>query len=253
MSSSLENALEKLQEANEELKKDIEIKEKNEQMRKEFLSNVSHELKTPIALIQGYAEGLNEGMADDPESREYYCEVIVDESKKMNKMVQQLMSLNELEYGQISVNKTNFNITELVRSLVGSSMILIEQNNIRIEYEIGDDVYVNSDEYLVEMVFSNFLSNAIHYTDDKKRIKISQLERVDSVRISVYNSGKSIPEDEMDRIWDKFYKIDKARTREYGGSGVGLSIVKAAIDALDGKFGVYNKDNGVVFWFEIYK
>ena len=253
MSSSLENALEKLQEANEELKKDIEIKEKNEKMRKEFLSNVSHELKTPIALIQGYAEGLNEGMADDPESREYYCEVIVDESKKMNKMVQQLMSLNELEYGQISVNKTNFNITELVRSLVGSSMILIEQNNIRIEYEIGDDVYVNSDEYLVEMVFSNFLSNAIHYTDDKKRIKISQLERVDSVRISVYNSGNSIPEDEMDRIWDKFYKIDKARTREYGGSGVGLSIVKAAIDALDGKYGVYNKDNGVVFWFEIYK
>ena len=253
MSSSLENALEQLQEANEELKKDIESKERNEQMRQEFLSNVSHELKTPISLIQGYAEGLNEGMAEDSESRAYYCEVIVDEAKKMNKMVQQLMSLNELEYGHINVDKTKFNITELIRNLVTSSKILMEHDHIRLTYEIGDDVYINSDEYLVEEIFSNFLSNAIHHTEGDREIKISQLEKVDSVRISVFNSGKRIPEDEIDRIWDKFYKVDKARTREYGGSGVGLSIVKAAVEALDGKFGVYNKDNGVVFWFEIYK
>ena len=253
MSSSLENALDELQEANKELKKDIEIKEKNEEMRKEFLSNVSHELKTPIALIQGYAEGLSEGMADDPESREYYCEVIVDESQKMNKMVQQLLSLNELEYGVNSVEMTEFNISELIRSLVNASKILIENAKIKLSYEMGEDVIVNSDEYLVEVVFSNFLSNAIHYCKNENVIKVSQVEKNDTVLISVYNSGDTILEEDIERLWDKFYKIDKARTREYGGSGVGLSIVKAALESLNGKYGVYNLDDGVVFWFEIYK
>ena len=253
MSSSLENALDELQEANKELKKDIEIKEKNEEMRKEFLSNVSHELKTPIALIQGYAEGLSEGMADDPESRAYYCEVIVDESQKMNKMVQQLLSLNELEYGVNSVEVTEFNISELIRSLVNASTILIENAGIKLSFEMGEDVIVNSDEYLVEVVFSNFLSNAIHYCKNENVIKVSQVEKDDTVLISVYNSGDTILEEDIERLWDKFYKIDKARTREYGGSGVGLSIVKAALETLNGKYGVYNLDNGVTFWFEIYK
>lgn len=253
MSSSLENALDELQEANKELKQDIEIKEKNEEMRKEFLSNVSHELKTPIALIQGYAEGLSEGMADDPESRAYYCEVIVDESQKMNKMVQQLLSLNELEYGVNSVEVTEFNISELIRSLVNASKILIENAGIKLSFEMGEDVIVNSDEYLVEVVFSNFLSNAIHYCKNENVIKVSQVEKDDTVLISVYNSGDTILEEDIERLWDKFYKIDKARTREYGGSGVGLSIVKAALETLNGKYGVYNLDNGVTFWFEIYK
>lgn len=253
MSSSLENALDELQEANKELKKDIEIKEKNEEMRKEFLSNVSHELKTPIALIQGYAEGLSEGMADDPESRAYYCEVIVDESQKMNKMVQQLLSLNELEYGVNSVEVTEFNISELIRSLVNASKILIENAGIKLSFEMGEDVIVNSDEYLVEVVFSNFLSNAIHYCKNENVIKVSQVEKDDTVLISVYNSGDTILEEDIERLWDKFYKIDKARTREYGGSGVGLSIVKAAVESINGKYGVYNLDNGVTFWFEIYK
>lgn len=253
MSTSLENALDELQEANKELKKDIEIKEKNEEMRKEFLSNVSHELKTPIALIQGYAEGLSEGMADDSESRAYYCEVIVDESQKMNKMVQQLLSLNELEYGVNSVEVTEFNISELIRSLVNASKILIENAGIKLSFEMGEDVIVNSDEYLVEVVFSNFLSNAIHYCKNENVIKISQVDRGDTVLISVYNSGDTILEEDIERLWDKFYKIDKARTREYGGSGVGLSIVKAAVESINGKYGVYNLDNGVTFWFEIYK
>lgn len=253
MSTSLENALDELQEANKELKQDIEIKEKNEEMRKEFLSNVSHELKTPIALIQGYAEGLSEGMADDPESRAYYCEVIVDESQKMNKMVQQLLSLNELEYGVNSVEVTEFNISELIRSLVNASKILIENAGIKLSFEMGEDVIVNSDEYLVEVVFSNFLSNAIHYCKNENVIKVSQVEKDDTVLISVYNSGDTILEEDIERLWDKFYKIDKARTREYGGSGVGLSIVKAALETLNGKYGVYNLDNGVTFWFEIYK
>ena len=253
MSSTLRDTYVKLQKANIELKKDIELREKNEQMRTEFLSGVAHELKTPIALIQGYAEGLSDGMADDPESRDYYVDVIVDESAKMNKMVSQLISLNELEYGVDMKSQEEFNITEMIRGLVDSSKILLEQNDIKVEYNIDEDINVVSIPNLVEMAFSNYLSNAIHYCKDDKIIKISQLDKGDRVCISVFNTGDNIPEESLSRLWEKFYKVDKARTREYGGSGIGLSVVKLAIDGVKGKYGVYNTNLGVTFWFEIDK
>ncbi|MCR4610825.1 MAG: HAMP domain-containing histidine kinase [Lachnospiraceae bacterium] len=253
MSEDLEDAYVNLRKANIELKKDVELKEKNEEMRNEFLSNVSHELKTPIALIQGYAEGLAEGMADDPESRAYYCDVIVDESNKMNKLVAQLMSLNELEYGSQKGEKEEFNLSELIRNVVDSSSILIEQAGITVEYEMEYDINVVSVYENVEMAFSNYLSNAIHYCKNEKIIRICQVDKDDKVCISINNTGDNIPEDLIPRLGEKFFKIDKARTREYGGSGVGLSIVKLAIESIDGKYGVYNTDNGVTFWFEISK
>ncbi len=253
MSESLENTLVEIKKANAQLKKDIELKEKNEEMRSEFLSAVSHELKTPISLIQGYAEGLTEGMADDKESRDYYCDVIVDESLKMNHMVNQLLSLNDLEYGQETYEKTKFNITELIRTVVDSSNILIEQKDITLEYEIDNDIEVESSENLVYMAFSNYLSNAIHYCTGDKIIRVTQRDKGDKVCVSVYNSGDNIPEEIIERLWERFYKADKARTREYGGSGVGLSIVKASIETLGGRYGVYNLESGVTFWFEIYK
>ena len=253
MSEELERSLIELEKANIELKKDIEIKKKTEEMRKEFLSNVSHELKTPISIIQGYAEGLAEGMADDPESREYYCEVIVDESAKMNKMVGRIMGLNELEYGEEPQEKEEFNITELIRGIVNSSSILIEQSDVTVEYDVDSDITVVSVPDLVEMAFTNYFSNAVHHCKYDKVIRITQVDKGDTVCISVYNSGDPIPEESINRVWERFYKVDKARTREYGGNGIGLSIVQLAIDMLNGKYGVYNSSNGVTFWFEIFK
>ncbi len=253
VSETLEETLDELQEANEELKKDIEIMDKNEKMRKEFLSNASHELKTPIALIQGYAEGLAEGMGDDPESREYYCEVIVDEAKKMNKLVQQLMSLDEIEYGIKNIDKKPFELTEMLNSLVNASQILMEQNDITLKNDISENVNAFGDEFVVEQVFLNYLSNAIHYCKNDKIITISQEVREDKVRVTVYNTGDNIPDEDIEHLWDKFYKVDKARTREYGGSGVGLSIVKAAMESMKNEYGVYNTNEGVAFWFELDK
>lgn len=230
-----------------ELKKRMEM----DDMRKEFISNVSHELKTPIAIIQGYAEGLSDCVNDDDESREFYCEVITDEAKKMNRLVQNLLELNKLEFGQNIATFEVFNITELINNCIRSSDILIKQNEIEMVFDGKKDVFINADEFMIEQVFNNYLSNAIHYADgENKQIKVSITEKSDVARVTVFNSGEHIPDAAIQKIWTKFYKVDKARTRSYGGSGVGLSIVKASMEAMDQKYGVKNVDGGVEFFFE---
>lgn len=251
LSSELEKTISELKTANNELKKDIEKKEQIDEMRKEFLSNVSHELKTPIALIQGYAEGLKEGINDDKESREFYCEVIMDEANKMNNMVKKLLTLNQLEFGNEVVSMERFDIVALVRNYIQSAGILTKQNEIEVRMEEMEPVYVWADEFKVEEVFMNYFSNAVNHCSGKKIIDVTIEKEDRKVRISVFNTGEPIPENSMEHIWEKFYKVDKARTREYGGSGVGLSIVKAIMESMNQKYGVVNYTNGVRFWFEL--
>ena len=251
MSNTLKKTITDLKTANNELKKDIEKKEKIDEMRKEFLSNVSHELKTPIALIQGYAEGLKENINEDEENRDYYCDVIMDESDKMNQMVKKLLTLNQLEFGNDAAEMTRFNITEMVQGLVQANRLLAEQEEIRISFDETKDIYVWGDEFKVEEVLINYISNAMHHAAGEKKIQISLENRDNLLRVCVYNSGSPIPEEELEKIWIKFYKVDKARTREYGGSGIGLSIVKAIMDSMNQKCGVRNLEEGVEFWFEL--
>lgn len=250
LSDSLERTISELKSANIKLQEDIEKKEEVDQMRKEFLSNVSHELKTPIALIRGYAEGLQECVSDDPESREFYCDVIMDEAEKMNTMVKKLLTLNQLEFGNDEVTMERFDVTSVIRALVANSGILIEQNGITVRFE-EPSVYVWADEYKTEEVLTNYLSNAIHYAAGEKRIEISYTQKAESVRISVFNTGSPIPEEDIPHIWTKFYKVDKARTREYGGNGIGLSIVKAIMESFHQDYGVINHEDGVEFYLEL--
>ena len=251
LSETLEKTISELKSANNELQKDIENKIQIDEMRKEFLSNVSHELKTPIALIQGYAEGLHDNINDDNESREFYCEVIMDEADKMNKMVKKLLTLNQLEFGNNQIAFERFNIIQVLRSVINSENLLAEQKNAIIHMSDYDPIYVWADEYMVEEVITNYISNAINHVSGENRIEVSIDNKVDVVRVSVFNTGECIPEDELDKIWIKFYKVDKARTREYGGSGIGLSIVKAIHGTMNRECGVINHENGVEFWFEL--
>lgn len=251
LSETLEETISELKTANNELKKDIEKKNKIDEMRKEFLSNVSHELKTPIALIQGYAEGLKEGISDDAESREFYCDVIIDEAAKMNAMVKKLMTLNELEFGNDVVTMERFDIVALITNYIQSAEILTKQNEIEVRMEEYQSLYVWADEFKIEEVFANYYSNAINHCDGEKIIDVKLAKQERKVRVSVFNTGDPIPEDSIRHLWEKFYKVDKARTREYGGSGVGLSIVKAIMDSMNQKYGVTNYENGVEFWFEL--
>ncbi len=251
LSDKLKETIEKLQAANGQLQKDIEEKIQIDEMRQRFIADVSHELKTPIALIQGYAEGLTEGMCEDEESRNYYCEVIVDEANKMNKMVKQLLTLSALEYGSDAPVMESFDLTELIRDLLNSARILLEQNQAEVTFETTEPVLVIGDEFKIEEVLTNYLNNAMNHLAGKRRIRIRIDRNEDEVRVGVYNDGESIPEEDIPNLWTKFYKVDKARTRTYGGSGIGLSIVKAVIDTHHKECGVENIDEGVEFWFTL--
>ena len=266
MSYQLRNTLTELQQANAKLQTDIDEKVQIDEMRKEFLSHVSHELKTPIALIQGYAEGLKDNVTEDDESKEFYCDVILDEAGKMNKLVRQLLDLNELEFGVDRVHPVVFDIDALIKNVVDSSSILVEQNHAEVELadELNDVCNVYADEFMIEQVFTNYFTNALHYCNDGGKVRVwtankdyDQPRRTEdglvtgNLRVFVYDEGPNIPDDELDKVFIKFYKVDKARTREYGGSGIGLSIVAASMAAHNKNYGVYNVENGVVFYFDL--
>ncbi len=253
MSEKLEQTISELKTANYELQKDIEKKEKIDQMRTEFIGNVSHELKTPIALIQGYAEGLKEGVSDDAESRAFYCDVIMDEANKMNRMVKNLLTLNQMEFGDEEIVFSRFDIVELIQGVIQYNEILIRQKEADVRFAYTEPVYVWADAFKAEQVFVNYFSNALQHLDGEHIIDVRLEEQADkgTVKISVFNTGKPIPQEDVDRVWEKFYKVDKAHTREYGGNGIGLSIVKAIMEAFHCDYGVKNYENGVLFWFEL--
>ena len=251
MSNRLESTISELKRANNRLKKDIEQKEKLEEMRNDFLGNVSHELKTPIALIQGYAEGLKEGVSDDPESRAFYCDVIMDEASKMNQMVKNLLTLNQLEFGDEDIVFERFNLTELIRGVLQSMEILAQQSEAEVIFRQEEPICVWADEFKTEQVVRNYISNAFHHVSGDKIVEVKMQVEDDKVKVSVFNTGTPIPEEDLKHLWDKFYKVDKAHTREYGGNGIGLSIVKAIMESFHQRYGVKNYGNGVEFWFEL--
>ncbi len=251
LSQRLKETVGELKTANLKLQKDIEEKTQIDEMRKEFIANVSHELKTPIALIQGYAEGLTEGMAQDPESRDYYCEVIMDEANKMNKMVKQLLTLSALESGNDAPVMERFDLTELIRGILSSAQLMIGQNGAEVEFFREEPCFVWADEFKIEEVVTNYLNNAINHVQGERRIRIDIEAAQDEVRVTVFNTGNPIPEEDLPNLWTKFYKVDKARTRAYGGSGIGLSIVKAIMDSHQKECGAENVEGGVVFWFTL--
>ncbi len=251
LSERLERTISELKSANNELQSDIERKTRSEEVRREFLSNVTHELKTPIALIQGYAEGLKDNINESPEEREFYCDVIIDEASKMNTMVKKLLTLNQLEYGTTQIEFSRFDLTEMIRAVLNSTEILAAQKEVTVVFAQTEPVYVWADEYMIEEVLTNYISNAFHHVDGEKRIEVKLHVTEKQVRVVVSNTGAQIPEEELSNVWIKFYKVDKARTREYGGTGIGLSIVKAIMEAHNQSYGVQNLADGVSFWFEL--
>lgn len=251
LSDTLKNTIGQLKTANEELHKDILEKVKIDEMRKDFIANVSHELKTPIALIQGYAEGLTEGMAEDPDSRDYYCEVIMDEANKMNKMVRQLLNLSALESGHDSLKLERFDLTELIGGVINSAGILIQQKEAEVKLQESGPIYVCADEFKIEEVVTNYLNNALNHLDGERTIVVTAEEAGGQALVTVFNTGQNIPEEDIPKLWTKFFKVDKAHTRAYGGSGIGLSIVKAVMDSHHKECGAKNVEGGVEFWFTL--
>ena len=252
MQDKLKDAVGELKTANVSLRRDMEKREKLDEQRTEFLHNVSHELKTPLALIQGYAEGLKEGVAGDDETKDMYLDIILDETTKMNGMIGKLLSLHELEYGNDAPEMVRFDLWGLIGETVENMRPLADNEGIKIEeYAPSESVFAWGDPINIEQVVTNYLSNAFHYASGEKKVVISAENKDDLVKITVFNTGDAIPEEDIPHLFEKFYKVDKMRSREYGGSGIGLSIVKAVIDAHHQQCGVDNYANGVGFWFTL--
>ena len=258
MSDKLEITIKQLRENNIELEKDIEEKSKIDDMRKQFISDVSHELKTPIALIQGYAEGLIENVNTDEESRKFYAEVILDESNKMDTLVKQLLELMKLEYGKREFNNKTFNITELIKEVIRKCNVMMEEKNINIKVVSDEQVLVEADDFYIEQVVTNYLTNAIKHVKEVNgvkqiEVKVEENTENNKIRISVSNTGENIPEEHLEKIWGRFYKEDSSRNRNDGGTGIGLALVKAIMNNYKNDYGVINLENGVEFYFELNK
>ena len=251
VSGRLETTVSTLRSEKEQLQRDIEEKDRVDAMRREFLSNVSHELKTPIALIQGYAEGLKDNVNEDAESREYYCDAIIDESAKMDHMVKQITTLTQLEFGEQDLDVETFDLTELIRNTLEAMQVMIGQKEAQVFFERTAPLPVRGDPFRIGEVITNYMTNALNHLEGDRIIDISCEEKDGVVETTVFNSGKPIPEEDLEKIWIKFYKVDKARTRAYGGSGIGLSIVKAIMDAHGQTCAVRNYENGVAFSFTL--
>ncbi len=256
VSNKLEVTIKQLKDTNIELEKDIEQKSKIDEMRKQFISDVSHELKTPIAIIQGYAEGLKENVNTDEESKDYYAEVILDEANKMDRLVKQLLELMKLEYGKREFNNQRFNIAELVQEVIRKSNVMYEEQGIEVEIENSKPTYVFADDFYIEQVVTNYFTNAIKHVKEvngEKKIKftIKENPQTKKVRVSVHNTGDRIDEEDLNRIWNRFYKVDESRHRTDGGSGIGLSLVKAIMTNYGNSYGAFNTENGVEFYFEL--
>lgn len=256
MSDTLEKTIKQLRSTNIELEKDIEEKSKIDEMRKSFISDVSHELKTPIALIQGYSEGLLENVNSDEESKKFYVEVILDETNKMDKLVKQLLELMKLEYGKREFNDTKFDIVEVEKEVIRKSKVMLEEKQVNVKMDETSEINVLADDFYIEQVITNYITNAIKHVKEIDGNKIIQIENEvnvekNTVRIKVFNTGDNISDENINRIWNRFYKIDEARNRNDGGTGIGLSVVKAIMNNYGNSYGVINKENGVEFYFDL--
>lgn len=257
LSNKLESTIKQLKTTNFELEKDVEEKSQIDEMRKSFISDVSHELKTPIALIQGYSEGLIENVNSDKESRDFYAEVILDEATKMDTLVKRLLELMKLEYGNMNFDNKEFDIVKLEQEILRKSGVMIEKEEInQVEFEEKEKIAVFADDFYIEQVITNYLTNAIKYAskiNGVKKIKITN--KIDNqnkkVRITIFNTLEGLSEEDLVRIWNRFYKIDESRNRSKGGSGIGLSIVKAIMNNYGNEYGARNVVGGIEFYFDV--
>jgi len=251
MSVELSSTINTLNDKNSQLEKEIKEKNKLDEKRRTLLNNVSHELKTPLSLMQGYAEGLKLNVIKNKEKSEFYCDVIIDESIKMNRLVESLLNIDQMEFGDTTLQKTSFEVNQFILSIINKYQKVIEDKKLQLNINTISPIEVFGDNFMLERVFENYLTNAINYVDKNLRIDITLIKMPEHIRIEVFNTSSAIEEQDLEKIWNAFYKLDKARTREKGGHGLGLSIVSSIQQAHNNFYGVKNIENGVCFWFDI--
>jgi signal transduction histidine kinase len=249
LSTKLSYTLSQLNSANEQLKEDLSVIERSEKLREEFVNSASHELKTPIAVIQGYAEGLKE--LNDEEKRKNYLNVIVKESEKMDQLIRDLLNLSELESHYTQIKMENFELVELIEDELLSFQQLIREKKIKLSFNRKQSIEITADRDKIAQVIRNYLSNAIHHAAHDCTIAVEIIRLTKGYQLRVENSGDPIPQEKLSQIWSSFFKVDKARSREYGGTGLGLSIVRRICELHGFEYGAENTRKGVAFWINL--
>ncbi|MDD3438547.1 MAG: ATP-binding protein [Clostridiaceae bacterium] len=232
---------------------DVTEQEKLDKMRKEFVANVSHELRTPLTTIRSYTETLLDGASDNKEYTLNFLKVINSESERMTRLVKDLLQLSKLDYDKMEWNMKSLNILNLLRDCVVKMEMAARQKNQSLSFEaIGELCEINGDKDRIEQVIINIISNAIKYTPENGSIKVTAKRLKDSVEIRIADSGIGIPKEDLPRLFERFYRVDKARSRSMGGTGLGLSIAKNIVEAHKGSIRIeseYGKGSEVIINF----
>jgi hypothetical protein len=226
-----------------------EQQQKSENNRRDLTNAIAHELKTPLGIIRNYSEGLKEKIVED--KKDYYLDVIIDETEQMDKMVLEMLDLSKLEANAYKQKLEQFSLKDLVLKKIERYINILEEKQININFICDEDYKIIADITSFEQIISNFLSNAINHTPVGKNIKISIESPKNNVVFSIENQGEHIPQDQMPKIWDSFYKVDNSRERTNGGTGLGLAIAKNYLWLHNAHYGCENTDYGVRFWFSI--
>ena len=250
LSVNLKDRIDRLNVANTKLQQDIERERQLEKTRKEFISGVSHELKTPLSVIRSFAEGIKDGVSKDTS---YYTDVILEETENMNRLIVEMLELAKLESGTYKLDMTTFSIGELTQQVYTKLLFSMEEKHLQVNVDADPSILVTANRSRIEQVVVNLLSNAIRYTPEGEKIQVSIIEAEDTVKVEIENTGNPIPEESLEKIWDRFYRLDASRSRHTGGTGLGLSIVKNILDLHHAEYGVYNTTNSVVFYFNLQK
>lgn len=241
-----------LKSANDLLQQDIENERRMEQVRKEFIAAVSHELKSPLSIVQGYAEAVKDGVK--PHKQAEYMDTIIDETRNMGELISNMLDLSQLENGYIKLNQHAFAIDDLADEILHRLQKILEEKKLNVVIQKrGSSLQVWGDRAKIELCMLNLISNAIQHTPAVGTITIAFQERDQQVEFSVENVGTPIGEADLAKIWLPFYRTEKSRSKEFGGTGLGLTITAKILDLHQGQYGVENTDNGVRFYFCLQK
>lgn len=251
LSRKIEETLKNLKEKNLELETMMENEKKNQLARREFVSSVSHELKSPITVISGYIQALQEGFLSSEEDRKYYLDVIGEETERLGIIVNDLLDLYKLESNTFKLNKKEVNINSLIRKTLEKNKFRFEEMNINLNFTEGENITIIVDEVRLEQAVQNYINNALSHVDENKIIDINLKVIEDNLVISVYNSGSNIEDDNLTRIWEGFIRVDKVRNYKEKRLGLGLAIVKQIVNLHEGTYGVKNRKYGVEFWISL--
>lgn len=246
MSDNLERNLLELKEAHDQLQRDIDLKNKLDTNRKEFIANVSHELKTPLALMMGYSEALKTNVDKDVD-RKYYSSIITSEVENMNLLIQELLGIVELDRDENELKLVTFDLSSLVDEVLDRYALEFKNRKLSVVLVKEDIVNVVADKKAVEKVITNYVNNALEYVDSKGRLTISIIEENHGITLKIFNTGPNIAEKDMDSIWESFYKIEKNNRSTLGGTGIGLYTVKRIMEKHHGRYSVKNQRDGVEF------